>query len=32
MANPEAENDIEAEFLMPSNGGSSLQGVEELAW
>jgi hypothetical protein len=28
----EAENDMEAEFLMTSNGGSSFCGNEELAW
>jgi hypothetical protein len=31
MVKTEAENDIEAEFLMTSNGGSSLFGNEELA-
>jgi hypothetical protein len=32
MVKLEAENDMEAEFLMTSNGGSSLCGDEELAW
>jgi hypothetical protein len=32
MVKTGAENDMEAEFLMTSNGGSSLCGDEELAW
>jgi hypothetical protein len=28
MVKPEAENDIEAEFVMPSKDGSSLRGVQ----
>jgi hypothetical protein len=28
----DAENDMETEFLMTSNGGSSLRGDEEHAW
>jgi hypothetical protein len=32
MVNTGAENDMEAEFLMTSNGGSSPCGDEELAW
>jgi hypothetical protein len=28
----EEENDMEATFLMTSNGGSSLCGDEELTW
>jgi hypothetical protein len=28
----EEENDMEAKFLMTSNGGSSLCGDEELTW
>jgi hypothetical protein len=31
MVKPEAENDMEAEFLMTSNGGLSLCGDEELS-
>jgi hypothetical protein len=32
MVKAEMENDMEAKFLMTSNGGSSLCGDEELAW
>jgi hypothetical protein len=32
MVKSEAENDMEAEFMMTSNGGSNLCGDEELAW
>jgi hypothetical protein len=32
MVKSEAENDMEAEFFMISNGGSSLCGDEELSW
>jgi hypothetical protein len=32
MVKLEADNDMEAEFLMNSNGGSSLCSNEELAW
>jgi hypothetical protein len=32
MVKSETENDIEAEFLITSNSGSSLCGDEKLAW
>jgi hypothetical protein len=32
MVKSEVENDMEAEFLMTSNDGSSLCGDEELSW
>jgi hypothetical protein len=32
MVKSEAENDMEAEFLRNSNGGSSLCGDKEIAW
>jgi hypothetical protein len=32
MVKSDAENNMEIEFLMATNGGSSLNGDEELAW
>jgi hypothetical protein len=32
MVKSDADNDMEIEFLMTSNSGSSLRGDEELVW